>query len=378
MNKFPVGIHSFSENKIINFELNRWYTFGLARLEDLTEAVKSIRTIEDNKAAFWEQAKKAEEEGRLANATVYYRAAEFYVPREDPDKALLYNKFCECFYKAFEKEDIQRLKVPFQDACLHALRLGPKVKEPKGTLVIHGGFDSLIEEFYYILTYFSDLGYEVIAFEGPGQGLTLRHYGLPLENDWEKPTAAILDYFNLKNVTLIGISLGGYWCLRAAAFEPRIQRVIAYGLVYDFMALPNKLLRRITAWFLKNPRRMEKSIRLKMQLDQNHRWITNQWAFITQAKSIGEVPRHMLAMNQEHMHPEKVAQDVLLLTGEDDEFFPVKLLAKQKANLKNARSVTTRVFTKAESAASHCQIGNVGLALKTMSDWLADKEKSIS
>jgi pimeloyl-ACP methyl ester carboxylesterase len=375
---FPVGIHSFSKNKIVNFELNRWNAFGLARLEDLIEAAQSIKTIEDNKAAFWQQAKKAEAEGRLANAAIYYHAAEFYVPRQDPDKALLYDKFAECFYRAFEQDGSERLKIPYQSSYLHGLRLCPATRKPQDTILIHGGFDSLIEEFYYIFAYFREAGHEVIAFEGPGQGYTLRHYGLPLSNEWERPTAAVLDYLKLADVSLIGISLGGYWCLRAAAFEPRVKRVIAYGLVYDFMALPNKALKGVTEWFLAKPRLMEQSIKLKMKVDQNHRWITNQWVFIIQAQSVGEVPGHMLAMNQEHMHPEKVTQDVLLLTGADDEFFPVKLLAKQQANLKNARSVTTRVFTEAENAASHCQVGNVGLAVQSMADWLANTEGSTS
>jgi pimeloyl-ACP methyl ester carboxylesterase len=370
MNNLPIGSHSFSKNKIINYELNRWYSFGLARIEDLQEAVKSIKTIEDNKAAFMKQAKKAEAEGRLANAAIYYRAAEFYVPGDDPNKLLLYDKFLECFYKAFEKDNIKRIDVPYQGSYLRALQLKPETEIPKGTIVIHGGFDSLIEEFYYVMDYFRKLGYEVIAFEGPGQGYTLRKYRLALDHDWEKPTGAILDYFRLDNVTLIGISLGGYWCLRAAAFEPRIKKVVAYGLVYDYMELPGKLLRKVTEWFLKKPERAENSIKIKMKLNQNHRWITNQWVFITQSKSVGEVPLHMLRMNQDHMHPEKVLQDVLLLTGEDDEFFPARLMEKQKANLINAHSVTSRIFTKEENAASHCQVGNVGLALKTISDWM--------
>ena len=370
MSQFPIGLHNFSNNKIINFELNRWHAFGFARLDDLVEAAKSINTIDDNKAVFWEQAKKAETEGRLMNAAIYYRAAEFYVPGDDPEKMVLYDKFLDLFSKVFGEEDIHYMNVPYQGSFLHALRFIPQTPNNRSTIVFHGGFDSLIEEFFFIPQYFQKLGYEVIAFEGPGQGYTLRKFGLPLIQEWEKPTGAILDYFKLDKVTMIGTSLGGYWCLRAAAFEPRIQRVIAYGLVYDFMALPNKLLRKITEWFLKDPKRMENSIKMKMKLDQNHRWITNQWAFITKSKSVGEVPMHMLVMNQEHMHPEKITQDVLLLTGEADEFFPVKLLAKQKANLINARSITTRIFTESENAASHCQVGNVGLALKTMSDWL--------
>lgn len=74
----------------------------------------------------------------------------------------------------------------------------------KGQIVVHGGFDSFIEEFYFMAVYFSNLGYEVIMFEGLDQGATLKKYDIPLTHEWEKPIKAILDYFNLENVTLIG------------------------------------------------------------------------------------------------------------------------------------------------------------------------------
>ena len=42
--------------------------------------------------------------------------------------------------------------------------------EKRGVLVMHGGFDSFNEELYFLVRYFSERGYEVIAFDGPGQG----------------------------------------------------------------------------------------------------------------------------------------------------------------------------------------------------------------
>ncbi|MFW5801379.1 MAG: hypothetical protein ACOCVC_05070 [Spirochaeta sp.] len=58
------------------------------------------------------------------------------------------------------------------------------------------------------------------------------------------------------------------------------------------------------------------------------------------------------------------------MTGENDAFQPPVLLEKQQAALINARSITTRIFTKAEHADQHCQMGNLELALETMSDWI--------
>lgn len=36
-----------------------------------------------------------------------------------------------------------------------------------------------------------------------------------------------------------------------------------------------------------------------------------------------------------------------------------------------ARSITTRVFTTEEHAQAHCQVGNLPLALRVISDWVA-------
>lgn len=54
----------------------------------------------------------------------------------------------------------------------------------------------------------------------------------------------------------------------------------------------------------------------------------------------------------------KVHQDVLLLAGSEDHYVPTTQLTGQIDWLKNARSVTARLFTPQESAQSHCQVGN--------------------
>ena len=53
-----------------------------------------------------------------------------------------------------------------------------------------------------------------------------------------------------------------------------------------------------------------------------------------------------------------------------DHLVPMAHFHRQIQLLKNARSITARLFTRSESAASHCQVGNYGLALRTIVDWL--------
>jgi hypothetical protein len=59
-----------------------------------------------------------------------------------------------------------------------------------------------------------------------------------------------------------------------------------------------------------------------------------------------------------------------LLAGADDHIVPLRQFYRQAHNLPNVRSFTGRVFSAREHAASHCQIGNVGLALNFVVAWL--------
>jgi hypothetical protein len=75
-------------------------------------------------------------------------------------------------------------------------------------------------------------------------------------------------------------------------------------------------------------------------------------------------------MNAEYLGSAQVAQDVLLMCGEHDGFQPPSLTCAQAKALTAARSVAVRMFTKAEHADQHCQIGNIGLACRLLTTWL--------
>lgn len=372
---FPVGYHDFHKVKIIDFQLNRWYSLGYARFEDIEEVAQKIKNFEDWKEEMVKLAEKAVSENRLINAAFYYRAAEFFVPPSDPDKEVLYEKFIDLFYTAFKDDEIERFTVPYGKEFLPAIRLSP-AKTKKGTLVMHGGFDSYIEEFYSMARYFTDLGYEVIAFEGPGQGAALKKYGLPLTYQWEKPVKAVLDHFKVDDVTLLGISMGGWLCFRAAAFEPRIKRVMALGIAFDYMQAPNVLLQWLVKLMLKSEAFMNYMARKKMQVDYEHKWSVNNLMYITKTRTPMEAMNFVLQLNEKNLHSDLVTQDVLILTGAEDHFIPLKMHYKQIKALKNA-NVTGRIFTRKEQAQNHCQMGNIGLALDVMVKWMADRSLSV-
>jgi pimeloyl-ACP methyl ester carboxylesterase len=368
--QFPVGYHLFHKDQVFNYQLNRWYSFGYARFEDMTAAGRTIRSFPDWKRELVHLAKKAVSENRLINAAFYYRAAEFYSFPDDPDKERLYDVFIDLFYDAIRDEAIERLRIPFHRTFLPALRVRPTTAH-KGTIVMHGGFDSYIEEFYSWMRFFADHGYEVIAFEGPGQGAALKKQGLTLNHEWEHPTKAVLDYLRLTDVTLLGISMGGWLCFRAAAFDPRIKRVIASAVAYDYLLFPGFVARALMNFFFRHCRNFTNRMTLKkMKKDQMHKWAIGNLMYITATDTPMDAVDVISQFNGKNLHSEMVRQNVLILTGAKDHFIPGKMHRMQVAALTDAGSVTGRIFTEKEQAHNHCQIGNIGLALDVMVQWI--------
>ncbi|OGF67697.1 MAG: hypothetical protein A2Y62_11280 [Candidatus Fischerbacteria bacterium RBG_13_37_8] len=369
---FPIGYHKFHKAQLFNFQLNRWYSLGYARFEDIEEAGKKITNFKNWKFEMLRQAEKALDEGRLLNAAFYYRAAEFYTKSIDPEKESLYDKFIELFYKVFENDAIERHKIAYEGAFLPALRI-PSSHATKTTIVLHGGFDSFIEEWYSMMKYFSNHGFNVIGFEGPGQGAALRKYGLPLTYEWEKPTKAVLDYFNAENITLIGLSMGGWFAIRAAAFEPRIKRVIASGHAIDYMKSMNFIFRILHLWCFEHCREfMNRMAAIKFQRNNMASWVVDHLKYITKKSKPMDALEIYVLMNTDNIHSELVKQDVLILTGREDHLIPFKMHDMQIRALTNARSVTGKVFAREEHAQNHCQNGNIGLALEIMLKWIEE------
>lgn len=370
----PVGYHRMNNTKIIDFQLNRWYSFGYVRLEDVKEAGRNIKGLDDWKEEMVRQAKKAENEKRYMNAAFYYRAAEFFVSPSDPDKIKLYDKFIDIFYgQVISKENFKRVLIPYEKSFIPAIHIPSKTNELKGTIVIHGGFDSFMEEFYSMADYFSEYGYEIVLFEGPGQGGALKKYNLPLTHEWEKPVKAVLDYFDLKDVTLLGISMGGWLCLRAAAFESRIKRVIASSIAFDYMQIPPKPVAAFARFLMKFPGLMNSLAELKTRFRAQEKWGVYNLMYITKKETPLEASKVMLELNEINLHSEQVKQDVLILTGAEDHFIPLKMHHKQVQALKNAKSITERIYTRETQGHNHCQVGNFGLALETMKTWMEEK-----
>jgi pimeloyl-ACP methyl ester carboxylesterase len=374
---FPVGYLDFHKEQVFNFQLNRWYSLGYARYDDLADVAARIKGFDDWKTELIKLAQKAEKDNRTLNAAYYYRAAEFYISPDDPDKMKIYEKFKRLIHPILTSDGIEIQEAPYENGYFPCLKVNAKGEACKGVIVIHGGFDSFKEEFYSIMKYFSNNGYDVIVFEGPGQGEARKKYNLVFDYKWEKPTSAVLDHFGLDDVTLLGISMGGYLCFRAAAFEPRIKKVIASSVAYDYMDFPPKIVQPIVSLFYNTLTEFTNTATIRtMKKGGLKSWYFSNLIYMTGSKRPIDAVRYLTKLTAEALHCDRVTQDVLILTGRDDHFTPFKMHKKQVKALINANTVTERVFYKDSSASNHCQIGNMPLNLKVMTEWVEKIDKA--
>ncbi|MGD8595160.1 MAG: hypothetical protein PVF82_20200, partial [Gammaproteobacteria bacterium] len=144
MMTMPVGYFLFHKDAFINYQLNRWYSLGFTKKQDIEQVGVKAKTFTNYVNEFIRLAETAAEQNRLKNAAFYYRAAEFLVAPNDDKKLPLYNKFSETFYRAFAQDNIERVSVPYSGSYLPAMQLKPKTGSKKGTILACGGFDSFV------------------------------------------------------------------------------------------------------------------------------------------------------------------------------------------------------------------------------------------
>ena len=372
MTELPVGFERFHRRPFVNYQLNRAHALGYAERDELRRAAASIHSREDCIAAFEDLSDAAEREGRLRNATSYLRIAEFFTPPRSREKVARYLRYRQLFDGAFADSGAVRHEVLYAGSALPAYRLGARGPASHGTVLLHGGFDSLIEEFFAIWDRIAAAGFDVVAFEGPGQGGARALGGLRFDHDWEKPVGTLLDHFRLEAAALVGISMGGYWALRAAGREPRIDRVVAWPPVYDWLEQVPRFLRGATRAMLRRRDFMRWSVRVRTRLIPTLRQVVEQALYLVDGDDPMDAVDWFLGMNAAHLGSERVTQPVLLMFGEHDAFQPPVLARAQTKALTAARSVSVRAFTRADHADQHCQMGNLELACSVLTSWLRD------
>jgi 2,6-dihydroxypseudooxynicotine hydrolase len=132
----------------------------------------------------------------------------------------------------------ERVTIPYEGKALYGILRKPRGVEKPPVLVMAVGLDSAKEETDAYERPYLDRGIATLVFDGPGQGEG--EYEFPIRGDYEVAVKAVVDYVmtradvDTSRIGLWGVSLGGYYAPRAAAFEKRIKACIALGGPYDW------------------------------------------------------------------------------------------------------------------------------------------------
>ncbi|MBA8841305.1 alpha/beta fold hydrolase [Ochrobactrum sp. RH2CCR150] len=320
----------------------------------------------------------------------YYRVAEFYRRDDaanDPEVKGLTAKSRATFLKAatlFETP-VEDVRIPYGDRSLPAyVFLVDDSGAPRPTIIYVNGFDSTREEAWFVIGAAAIArGYNVIAFDGPGQGSALRDDGLVFRPDWETVMASVFDYaegspeFASDKLVPFGYSLGALLIARAAAFDNRPAALLLDDGMFDFFGANAALLPPFLIEWVKQGDKddeVEQVLRLFMKQSTSARWALRNGVWTTGATSIADYLRKTADYTLDGII-DRIEAPTLILEAEEDMF--LKGQATRVADGLKAENKTV-TLTRAVGASTHCHMGAMRLANQTMFDWLDETLAHIS
>ena len=384
----------YTGNRQFDLQLNRTFAPILDRPgmdKVAATTLPRLRTTDQITELAQHLAERFSPEGDKDAAWRLYELAAFYLGADDHRKRRFINAMSASFDEAHRGLALTRHAVPYRGGQLTAMRWeanpADRTQAPAGTpttLVMMNGFDGYAEEIIDFASHFPTRPFDIITFDGPGQGHTVLA-GMPLEPEWEHPTDTVLDYFGVTSAAALGVSFGGYLVTRAAAHCPRISHVIAFDMMYrllDGLTLPlPRPLRPIADAVIGNPRPawlIDAALRVAPRFSADLAWKLQQASHLTGLSRPSEVLR---AFGDYTMEPfeGRITQPCLVLAGDADQYVPFERLGDVRRALANAAELDVRAFRDAQDPdmAQHCQIGDLDRAFAIQGEWLQAPMKSL-
>ena len=322
------------------------------------------------------QATQAAQRGHAVSArnafmrsAIYYQWAEAFL---DPDDFRAPHAF-DCHLATFAQgaalmhPRVDVFELPFEGASLTVYFVpacGSRGKAP--VVILTDGLDGTKEEMFYVAKALSERGIACLAFDGPGQGATLRLRRLSARHDSEAAVGKVCDYLETRDdidasrIGLIGVSLGGYYAPRAAAFEKRIKACVAWSAIYDYHA----------CWVRRTGYTPEAGVQQAGR--SAARGTTGKHFLRIMGVDDWDAAFRKLESFRLSGVASQITCDILLVQGERDMQTPVAE-ANQLLEEIGSKDKTLRVWLASEGGAAHVQLDRQEPALSEICDWFVER-----
>ena len=216
---------------------------------DFESWVQAWHSMAGRVRGFAEQSAAAGKE--VSAGWAYLRAATYYAATlsmidgsKDPSRRVpFWNEHIRCFDEFCSRlsPPAEKVEIPYEDTPMPGYLFKPDGSGgPWATIIFNNGSDGPTCGMWTLgVAGALRRGYAALIFDGPGQNGLLWLKDVPFRYDWEKVVTPVVDFLESRGdidpgrIALSGISQGGYWVLRALAFEHRIRAGIADPGVID-------------------------------------------------------------------------------------------------------------------------------------------------
>ena len=240
-----------------------------------------------------------------------------------------------------------------------------------------------------------DRGFNALTFEGPGQGAVLREQGLHFTPDWGNVVSSVVDYavsrkdVDSKKIALWGISMGGCLAARAAAYEPRLSALIldpamdmeqvvvrSFGPMLEEMAAMSgdtgfkADAESIKAAIEEDPDDMDKAFEYAMTTSVSLTWFVQNGMYVFGVDRPSGFPLALLDYSLDGI-TENIQCTTLVCDAEQD----VQKYGSMTKDIYDSLTCPKEyvLFTNAEGAGAHCQIGASRFGALVKLGWLEEK-----
>ena len=316
-----------------------------------------------------ELAAEDEARGRLISAgDKYGRAATYYLTAErlqahgSEGRMALYRRFLDVFAKgtALTGENCERVEIPYGDTHLSALYVRAEGVDGRAPVLVQlNGLDSTKEMKYRVglPRWLAQRGVSSLVVDQPGTGEALRLHGLTAVYNSEVWASKVVDWLETRDdidpgrIGCEGVSLGGYYCPRAVAFEPRFACGVVWGANHDWRDVQKKRLQK------------------EGSFPVPHYWEHVQWVW--GAKDIEDFMRIA-----ENVHLDGVVERIkvpfLVTHGGKDSQIPLHWAERTYEQLVNSPKRELKIFTEREGGVQHSSFDNSANAGAYIADWVAE------